>query len=190
MGNLWSKPPCITPASIEKYYAERAEEAKNKLCNTPEGQEETEPESSDRVNSDGNDPDAEEDGDEPSADGSDTSKTPATDEGRQLENAVFSSLPAMGVGNGTKHLGAFDAAIVHLTNAIRAACMKVGDALEIAIDAFKQIDVAAVTKAIIEWIKAHPRETAAIVVPLVLLACTPAFLSLAGFTATGDLAGK
>jgi ElaB/YqjD/DUF883 family membrane-anchored ribosome-binding protein len=65
----------------------------------------------------------------------------------------------MDVGKVTKHWNTFDAATVHLTIAIRAACMKVGDALEIAIDALKQIDVAAVTKAILKWIRAHPWET-------------------------------
>jgi hypothetical protein len=96
----------------------------------------------------------------------------------------------MDVGKVTKHWNAFDAATVHLTIATRAACMKVGDALEIAIDTLKQIDVAAVAKAVLKWIRAHPWETVAIVIPLVMLVCTPTFLSLAGFTATGVLAGK
>jgi hypothetical protein len=89
-----------------------------------------------------------------------------------------------------KHLGAIGAATVHLTIAIRAPSMKVTDALEIAINALKQIDVDAVARAILEWIEVHPWETAAIVIPLILLACTSAFLGLAGFTASGVLAGK
>jgi hypothetical protein len=97
MGNLWSKSPCTTPASIERYYAERAEQAKNDPSDTAEGQEETTPESSDDVNPEVNDPDAQQVGDEASADGSDTSESFPTDEGRQLDNAALSSLPAMDV---------------------------------------------------------------------------------------------
>jgi hypothetical protein len=180
MDNMWSKSPCITPASIERYYAERAGEAKNALSDTPEGQEETTLESINHVNWDGNDHDAQGDGDKPSADGSDTSESPCTNEGRQLDNKALSGLPAMDVRNVAKHLSALDAATVHLTIAIRAASMKVSDALGFAIDALKQIDVAVVARAILDWIKSHPWETAAIVVPL----------GLAGFTASGVLAGK
>jgi len=82
------------------------------------------------------------------------------------------------------------AATMHLTIAMRAAKAKTQDALDIAIATLKKMDVVAVAKAIHDWIKAHPWETAAIVIPLVLLACTPAFLGLVGFTASGIAAGK
>lgn len=51
-------------------------------------------------------------------------------------------------------------------------------------------DINTLGKAVKAWIKAHPWEFAAIVVPLVILACTPAVLGAVGFTAGGIAAGK
>jgi hypothetical protein len=84
---------------------------------------------------------------------------------------------------------AFQAATCHLVIAYRAFKLGVHDTLELAIAALKKIDVVAVAKASLEWIKAHPYETAAVVIPLILLACTPAILGLVGFTAGGVAAG-
>jgi hypothetical protein len=82
-----------------------------------------------------------------------------------------------------------DAAVIHFTIAIRAARAQAEDALELAVKALKKLDVTTVVKAAIEWIKSHPWESAAVIVPLVLMACTPALLGLAGFTAGGVVAG-
>ncbi|KAH7400528.1 hypothetical protein DE146DRAFT_677319 [Phaeosphaeria sp. MPI-PUGE-AT-0046c] len=100
----------------------------------------------------------------------------------------FSSIG--GINNIPIPINALDAATVHLTIAIRSASIKADDALKIAIDTLKNMDLVVVVKAVTQWIKAHPWETAAIVVPLILLACTPAFLGLAGFTAGGITAGS
>ncbi|KAE8847569.1 hypothetical protein PTNB85_01412 [Pyrenophora teres f. teres] len=64
----------------------------------------------------------------------------------------------------------------HLANAIRAFGRKASCAFDRAIEALRQIDII--------------DETAAILVPLILLACTPAFLSIAGFTAGGITTGS
>ncbi|KAF1828095.1 hypothetical protein BDW02DRAFT_652255 [Decorospora gaudefroyi] len=79
---------------------------------------------------------------------------------------------------------------VHLRNAILAFGRTARQAFDKAIEALRRIGVIDVAKAASQWIKAHPWETAAIVVPLTLLACTPAFLSLVGFTASGIAAGS
>jgi hypothetical protein len=81
------------------------------------------------------------------------------------------------------------AAIIHITAAAQACSARVYDAFNTAIIALKKINFRIVAKAIWEWIKAHPWETAAIVIPFILLACTPAFLALAGFTGGGIAAG-
>lgn len=85
--------------------------------------------------------------------------------------------------------GTIDAAVVHLTIAIRAAKLKAEDALDIAIAALKNLKMATLMKAAVEWIRLHPWETAALIIPIVLMACTPAFLGLVGFTASGVAAG-
>ncbi|KAF7679788.1 hypothetical protein GT037_001439 [Alternaria burnsii] len=86
--------------------------------------------------------------------------------------------------------GTIDAAVVHLTIAIRAAKLKAEDALNIAIAALKNLEMVTLMKAAVEWIRLHPWETAALVIPVVLMACTPAFLGLVGFTASGVAAGS
>lgn len=109
-----------------------------------------------------------------------------------LDQTVFSAeefSAIKGMDNVSVPDDALDAATVHLTSAICAATKKAFDSLKKAIEKLKKMDVVVVTKAVAEWIKAHPWETAAIVIPLILLACTPAFLGLAGFTAGGVAAG-
>jgi hypothetical protein len=78
---------------------------------------------------------------------------------------------------------------IHLANAIRAFGQNASRAFDKAIEALRQIGIIDVSKAAAKWMKEHPWETAAILVPLILLACTPAFLSIAGFTAGGIAAG-
>ncbi|KAL1794495.1 hypothetical protein ACET3X_007916 [Alternaria dauci] len=86
--------------------------------------------------------------------------------------------------------GSIDAAVVHLTIALRAAKLKAEDALAIAVTALKNLHVATLMRAAVEWIKLHPWESVALLVPVVLMACTPAFLGVIGFTAGGVAAGS
>jgi hypothetical protein len=66
---------------------------------------------------------------------------------------------------------------------------KASRALDQAIEALRQIGIIDVAKAATKWMKEHPWETAAILIPLILHACTPAFLSIVGFGAGGIAAG-
>ncbi|EUC42079.1 hypothetical protein COCMIDRAFT_29260 [Bipolaris oryzae ATCC 44560] len=86
--------------------------------------------------------------------------------------------------------GTIDTAVIHLTIVIRAARMQAKDALGIAIEALKNLGITVMMKAAVVWIKSHPWEIAALIVPVLLAACTPAFLGLAGFTAGGIAAGS
>ncbi|KAF1936196.1 hypothetical protein EJ02DRAFT_438697 [Clathrospora elynae] len=79
---------------------------------------------------------------------------------------------------------------IHLSNAIRAFGQKASRAFDKAIEALRQIGIIDAAKAATKWTKEHPWETAAILVPLILLACIPAFLSIACFTAGGIAAGS
>jgi glycerol kinase len=63
------------------------------------------------------------------------------------------------------------------------------DAIQDAVEQCKKLGFIGVAQATAGWIAEHPRETAAVVIPLVLLACTPAILSAMDFTATGIAAG-
>lgn len=82
-------------------------------------------------------------------------------------------------------MGDFDRATVYLAQAVTFTSA----ARDHSIQMLKKIDLKIVAKAILEWIKAHLYETAAIVVPLLLLACTPGLLGLLGFGTTGIAAG-
>jgi hypothetical protein len=191
MGNSGSKGPDMTAASIEAYYAARAEKRKQDHSDVPKSQGEPTTEHSDyNVNVEGNNPDAQNDEDESVADDSNTSESPSTNKSGPLGGASLPGLPAIDpVRNVANLSGALDAATVHLTIAIRAASMQVHDALEVAIEVLRKMDLPTVAKAMINWVKAHPWETAAIVIPLILLTCTPAILGAVGFTAGGIAAG-
>jgi hypothetical protein len=108
---------------------------------------------------------------------------------RQLRGSLR-NLPAIDSTRNTTMLpSTIDTAVIHLTIAVRAAKLKAGDALEIAISALKNLKITTLMAAAMEWIRLHPWETAALIVPVVLMACTPALLGLAGFTAGGIAAG-
>jgi CTP synthase (UTP-ammonia lyase) len=79
--------------------------------------------------------------------------------------------------------------LLSFTIAIRAARMQAEDALYIAIEALKNLGINTILKAAMVWIKSHPWETAALIVPILLTMCTTAFLGLAGFTTGGIAAG-
>ncbi|EUC39644.1 hypothetical protein COCMIDRAFT_110973 [Bipolaris oryzae ATCC 44560] len=80
--------------------------------------------------------------------------------------------------------------LLSFTIAIRAARMQAEDSLYIAIEALKNLGINTFLKATMVWIKSHPWETAALIVPTLLTMCTPAFLGLAGFTTGGIAAGS
>ncbi|KAG9184969.1 hypothetical protein G6011_11799 [Alternaria panax] len=123
------------------------------------------------------------------ASGSDISY-PSETRDRQLR-ASLKNMPAIDAIRKTPILpGTIDAAVVHLTIAIRAAKLQAEDALEIAVAALKNLKITTLMKAAMEWMKLHPWETISIIVPVVLMACTPAFLGLVGFTASGIAAGS
>lgn len=67
--------------------------------------------------------------------------------------------------------------------------MQAEDAWGIAIEALKNLGITTIVRAAMEWMKSHPWETAALVVPVIFTACTPAFLGLAGCTAGGVATG-
>jgi hypothetical protein len=67
--------------------------------------------------------------------------------------------------------------------------MQAEDAWGVAIKALNDLGITTIIKAAMVWMKSHPWETAALIVPVLLTACTPAFLGLAGFTAGGVAAG-
>jgi hypothetical protein len=62
-------------------------------------------------------------------------------------------------------------------------------AIQVAVEECKKLGFIGVVQATTAWMKADPQETAAMGIPLILLACTPAILSAMGFTVTGIAAG-
>jgi hypothetical protein len=78
---------------------------------------------------------------------------------------------------------------VHFTIAIRAVRTKADDALKFPVKAPKKLDVTAVAEPALKRVTLRPGKTAATIMPLVLMACTPAALGFAGFTAGGIAAG-
>lgn len=108
---------------------------------------------------------------------------------RQLRRSL-GNVPAINVIQNASVLPSpIDVAVIHLTIAVRAARMQAEDALGIAVEALKNLGSTIIWKAAMEWMKSHPWEAAALIVPVVLMACTPAVLGLAGFTAGGIAAG-
>lgn len=83
------------------------------------------------------------------------------------------------------------AATAHLKAALEALSKQDKDAFGRAINSLVKfgINIDHLAKTTLEWVNAHPWETAAIIIPLILLACTPAILGAVGFTAGGIAAG-
>lgn len=73
--------------------------------------------------------------------------------------------------------------------AIQVCGEKVKDAVDSAVEKLKELRVMNRAKAAGNWMKERPWETATIVIPPALLACTPAILGAVGFTAGGIEAG-
>jgi hypothetical protein len=200
MGNSSSTEAGTNSQSIEEWYAARAAESraiKRRAADTRDQNEDRALLSEWREIDSRRDENAQDD-DAGQAEGSATGadEDESTDSASLSERSnPFSEPPAKShtidsIRDAIVPDSAFQAAACHLVIAYRAFKSGVHDALELAIAALKKIDIVAVTKASLEWIKAHPYETAAVVIPLILLACTPAILGLAGFTAGGVAAGK
>ncbi|KAL5117537.1 hypothetical protein ACEQ8H_004567 [Pleosporales sp. CAS-2024a] len=64
------------------------------------------------------------------------------------------------------------------------------DAVLAAIAQLKHLGISGVAKMLASWMKAHPAETAAILVAIIFLAATPAVLAAMGFTSAGIAAGS
>ncbi|KAH6848489.1 hypothetical protein BKA58DRAFT_450916 [Alternaria rosae] len=127
--------------------------------------------------------------DEGFASGSDISRLFLT-RNRQLRGSLR-DVRAIESIRGTPILpGTIDAAVAHLIIAIRGAKLQAEDALGTAIAALKNLNITTLMKGAMEWIKLCRWETAALVVPVVLMACTSAFLGLVGFTAGGVAPGS
>lgn len=108
---------------------------------------------------------------------------------RQLRDSLRNVSPIDAMRNAPVLPSNIDIAVIHLTIAIRAARMQAEDALGIAIEALKNLGITVLMKAAMVWIKSHFWETAALIVHMLLTACAPAFLGLAGFTTGGIAAG-
>jgi hypothetical protein len=180
MGNKASKSAGMSSESNEYYYTALAAEMASSEASESDTVEEA----------NGNAHDSQEAKDESDTNNSNSSDKSSTKKGEQHLDAALPDVSGHDIfRNIAGPSSSLDAAVVHLTVAIRAAGMKAHDALELAIEALKKIGLPTVVKAAMVWMRAHPWETAAIVIPLVLLACTPALLGAAGFTATGVAAG-
>jgi hypothetical protein len=173
MGNKSSKTPETTSMAIESWYATEA--ARNAESRRDEGKSDSLPKRADIQD--------EEEKQTPNV-GESGPKDPT------LASAQAQQMSSLRVVRSISlRSNAAEAAAVQLTAAIHAASTKAHDALNIAVSALKKMDVTIVAKAALEWMKAHSWQTAAIVGPLILLACTPAFLGIFGFTASGIAAG-
>ncbi|KAH6644181.1 hypothetical protein C7974DRAFT_16129 [Boeremia exigua] len=109
---------------------------------------------------------------------------------RHLRGSLRSLSAIDAIPNTSALPSTIDVAVIHFTIAIRAARTQAEDALGTAVEVLKNQGNAVVIKAAMEWIKLHPWEAAALIIPILLVACTPAFLGLAGFTAGGIAAGS
>ncbi|EDU44776.1 predicted protein [Pyrenophora tritici-repentis Pt-1C-BFP] len=177
MGAKMTKEDGLSTASIQRMYAARAIAAKRAYEHkfrmpSPKSDHPAPPQTDDKDPKDKEDSTVE-------ADEKATSDSSSTTVAEAIRNTA-----------GTPITMKVALASYHLANAIRAFGRKASCAFDRAIEALRQIDIIDVAKAATKWMKEHPWETAAILVPLILLACTPAFLSIAGFTAGGIAAGS
>ncbi|KAF1842156.1 uncharacterized protein K460DRAFT_293919 [Cucurbitaria berberidis CBS 394.84] len=73
--------------------------------------------------------------------------------------------------------------------AIRVFKVNAIDAVNSALEALRKLGIIDWAKLAGRWMKEHPWQTVAMIVPLILLACTPAILGAMGFTPVGVAAG-
>ncbi|KAF2133286.1 hypothetical protein P153DRAFT_381724 [Dothidotthia symphoricarpi CBS 119687] len=120
-----------------------------------------------------------------SSSSSSRSSTPDQRSQDSIRNPYTARIPG-NIANSSRNSYAED----HFMRAFQAWITKSAEAFDDAIAALRKMNFVEVAKAAGAWVKEHPWETAAIVIPLILLACTPAFLTAAGFTAGGIAAGS
>lgn len=182
MGNKNSKYDVVSSAEIEAWYAARAARAS---AISQAGQES--PDKDDSTTSE-----------EPTAEKDDEHQPQSTspDTEDRADNPHTSPREALALQNMTDALrdsvpkNKVLAAVGHITKALRALRRNTIDVFERAVARLRELKIVDRAKIVSAWIKAHPWETAAIVVPLILIACTPAILGAVGFTAGGVAAGK
>ncbi|KAI1508064.1 hypothetical protein PtrEW4_011409 [Pyrenophora tritici-repentis] len=198
MGAKMTKEDGLSTASIQRMYAARAIAAKRAYEHkfrmpSPKSDYPAPPQTDDKDPKDKEDSTVEAD-ENATSDSSSTlpNAPPETERPTRPNTSLASRTVAEAIRNtaGTPITMKVALASYHLANAIRAFGRKASCAFDRAIEALRQIDIIDVAKAATKWMKEHPWETAAILVPLILLACTPAFLSIAGFTAGGIAAGS
>jgi hypothetical protein len=186
MGSSFSKPPAIhldaglTSESIENYYNALAQRrAAEEQANSSEIHDQTGNEDSGSNNGgddDNNNTQKASDADAPNETPAITPMTVGSEVPHNAGNEPIDKAIAKFYSGSAPHI--FKADDKHRINQAIISLTKLG------------FDINTLGEAVKAWIKAHPWEFAAIVVPLVLLACTPAVLGAVGFTAGGIAAGK
>ncbi|CBX91006.1 hypothetical protein IAQ61_002472 [Plenodomus lingam] len=176
MGNLFSKEKPISAAAIEEMYAAQAAAARAQGVNHPS--EETPGESTHESQANVND--------QTSDSGTEVDKNPFELPHRDLI-AIQRTIEAL---SGSVPQNSAVSAACHLTLAVRAYYAKAAGAFEYAVAELRKMGVINVAKVLAAWIMARQWETAAIVVPLILVACTPAVLGVVGFGSGGIVAGS
>ncbi|KAI8937286.1 hypothetical protein NX059_006494 [Plenodomus lindquistii] len=101
-------------------------------------------------------------------------------------NRFRSSKIVRGMAASHKFMSAAHRTTTKLPQKLRS---KINASLNEKVEAIKT-SVTGMTRAVRAWVKAHPWQAAAIVITIILIACTPAFLHIAGFTAGGIAAAS
>ena len=196
MGNLFSKPPAIhldagfTTESIENYHNTLAERrAADAQVNNSDMQVQD-----DQTSNEGGGGD---DSNYVKEDDNDSKKTSDADPPNETTESDTTATTPMGVGSEVPRDAGnepVEKALARFYGDSAPHIFKADDKdrLNQAIISLTKLgfDINTLGEAVKAWIKAHPWEFAAIVVPLVMLACTPAVLGAVGFTAGGIAAGK
>ncbi|KAJ4378099.1 hypothetical protein N0V83_000931 [Neocucurbitaria cava] len=199
MGSLFAKEAPLTSVAIESMYAARAAAARKSAAAAPPTEEpstgEIQPLKGDGQDRVPNEYDSDVDEMQPRTDeckdeyserrdanvnGSADNSGPSPSE-RIAHLKVIRNIP-LPISN-------FPTKAMEFKKAIQVFDEKVKNAVDSAVQKLKQLRVLDMAKATGKWMKEHPWETAATVIPLILLACTPAILGAVGFTAGGIAAG-
>lgn len=112
------------------------------------------------------------------------------EEANVLERSSSAEDPLPGThNNGLTTRSPFE--VARAINADRAQLLaqQARDAASNAVSRIKKLGLIRIAKEVGRWINSHPAETAAIVVFVVVMACTPAILTAVGFTTGGIAAG-
>jgi hypothetical protein len=194
MGNKSSKVPDINSDAIVSWYASEAARNANARGDTHNSDSATEREVNQDKEVDTDDTGDTEDTDTPRTENPGNNEPPSASEHSQhmSRSGIIPTiaLPSNStVAAAVQLTAAAHAATAQSKDAIRAIATKTQDGLDVAIAVLKKMGFDVLAKTAFEWIKAHLWETAAIVVPLILLCCTPVILGAFGSTAGGIAAG-